>query len=143
MSRDYLELITPNMLLIGRNNARSPTGFVHLEFNPVKALDSITDLNEKLLDLLGDFVHRFIPGKKIAEGDHPVVNDIVLFTAKEAQRARNVKYKYGRVVEVNVDGRLNKIRIKYKNADEVFRKIREKMYINLFNTKDKGMNKVS
>ena len=30
-----------------------------------------------------------------------------------------------------------------KNADEVFRKIREKMYINLFNTKDKGMNKIS
>ena len=30
-----------------------------------------------------------------------------------------------------------------QNANEVFRKIREKMYINLFNTKDKGMNKVS
>ena len=30
-----------------------------------------------------------------------------------------------------------------KNADEVFRKIREKMHINLFNTKDRGMNKVS
>ena len=30
-----------------------------------------------------------------------------------------------------------------QNADEVFRKIREKMYINLFNTKLKGMNKVS
>ena len=30
-----------------------------------------------------------------------------------------------------------------RNADEVFRKIREKMYINLFNTKEKGMNKIS
>ena len=30
-----------------------------------------------------------------------------------------------------------------KNADEVFRKIREKMYINLFNTELKGMNKIS
>ena len=38
---------------------------------------------------------------------------------KEAQRSRNIHFKYGRIIRTDVDGRVNKVRIKYRNADEV------------------------
>ena len=72
-----------------------------------------------MLDVLGDFVHRFIPGRKLAEGQVPDVDDIVLFLHKEAQRSRNCKYKFGRVIQTDIDGRKNKIKIRYRNASEV------------------------
>ena len=72
-----------------------------------------------MLDLLGDYVHRFIPGRTSVDGQAPDLNDIVLFVYKEAPRSRNVKYKFGRVIQVNVDGRQNKIRIRYRNSIEV------------------------
>ena len=121
---DTLGLVTPNMLLIGRNNTRCPTGYVSFEINPVKALNNIQEMNDRMLDLLGQFVHRFVPGKILSDGDQPDLGDIVLFTMKEAIRSRNIGYRYGKVIEVNVDGRVNKTRIKYRNADEVvFREV--------------------
>ena len=37
---------------------------------------------------------------------------------------RNVKYRFGRVIKIDVDGRQNKVRIRYRNAAEtVFREV--------------------
>ena len=115
---DTLGLITPNMFLIGRNKERAPEGFVEVECDPVKALQKLEEYNTQLMNLLGDYVHRFIPGKKLAEGQSPDLDDIVLFLVKEAGRSRNIKYRYGRVISTAVDGQLNKIHVKYKNASE-------------------------
>ena len=103
-SFDDLGLITPNMYLIGRNNSRAPDGFVMVEPSPSKALKNLQEMENALLDLLGDFVHKFIPGKRFTEVEQPEIDDIVLFVMKEAERKRNVKYKFGRVTEINVDG---------------------------------------
>lgn len=119
---DVISLICPNMFLIGRNNSRSPAGFVEVEGNPITALNDIRETNEGLLNLLGEFVHRFIPGKKVIKSVPPLVGDIVLFTSKEAERSRNIQFKYGLVEETEVHGRPNKIRIKYRNPGEtIFR----------------------
>ena len=138
--QDDLGLITPNMFLIGRNNSRSPDGFLVMENNPVKALMDLEEMNSKLLDLLGHYVHRFIPGKRLAEGQQPDVGDIVLFVMKESERSRNVKYKYGRILDTNVDGRPNKVKIEYRNANEVVKRIVDR------NVKDvvliKGSNEI-
>ena len=121
---DFLGLVTPNMLLIGRNNARAPDGFVNIELNPIKALENLSQLNSGMLDLLGDYVHRFIPGKQVAQGQCPEIDDVVIFLVKEANRSRNKRYKYGRVVKINLDGRPNKILIKYRNAGEaIYREV--------------------
>ena len=121
---DTLGLLTPNMFLIGRNNSRAPEGFAEFEHNPVRAIKQLAEMNTLLLDLLGDYVHRFIPGKRVADGNAPEVDDVVLFVIKEAERTRNVKYRFGRVIKIDVDGRQNKVRIRYRNAAEtVFREV--------------------
>ncbi len=114
-----LNLITPNLFLLGRNNARAPERFVTLETNPGRALKELANTNQQLLDLLGNYVHRFIPGKKYSDVHPPEVGDVVLLLLKEAERSRNKVYKYGRVIKLNVDGRINKVLVEYRNADEV------------------------
>lgn len=114
-----LNLITPNLFLLGRNNARAPEKFVTMETNPGKALKQLGETNQKLMDLLGNYVHRFIPGKKFSDVHPPEINDVVLFLYKESSRSRNIVYKYGRVVETCLEGRINKVLIEYRNADEV------------------------
>ena len=105
------------MFLIGRNNSRFE-GFVKIEHNPIKALRNLSESSSMLLDLLGDYVHRFIPGKRLAEGQCPDIDDIVLFVIKESERSRNIKYRYGRIIKTDVHGRGNKVRIRYRNSSE-------------------------
>ena len=113
-----LGLICPNLFIMGRNNARSPERFVSLDFNPAKALKELAATNEKLTEILGDFIPRFIPGKRFTDVRPPEKNDVVLFVAKESNRSRNIEYKYGKIIETNVDGRINKVLVEYRNADE-------------------------
>ena len=113
-----LNLITPNLLLIGRNNNRAPEGFMTFNTFPSKALKSIAETNEAIYDLLGDFITRFIPGKRYSNSKRPELNDIVLILMKESQRTRNCAYKFGRIIELCVDGRDNKVRVEYQNSNE-------------------------
>lgn len=116
-------LISPNNFLIGRNNSRSPDSFVYFEGDPVKALDDLAETDKKLQDLLGEFVHRFIPGVRYTKENTPALQDVVLFVSKEAERSRNIKYHYGRVIETCVEGRTNKVKILYRNATEAVNRI--------------------
>ena len=117
-----LGLITPNLFILGRNNARSPEKFVTVDFNPAKAIKEVVATNDKLIELLGDFIPRFIPGKRFTEARPPEVNDVVLFVVQESNRTRNIKYKYGKIVETNVDGRINKVVVEYRNYEEVVKR---------------------
>ena len=97
-------MITPNLLLIGRNNARAPEGYVDFSTSPSKAIKNIAETNEKICKLIGHFITRFIPGKKFISA--PEEGDIVLCLMKESHRARNCIYKFGRIVELCLDGRV-------------------------------------
>ena len=99
-----------------------PDEFAVIKTNPAKALRNIAETNEELLNLLGNFVHRFIPGRRYVDGDIPNTDDIVLFVTKEAERTRNIGYQYGRVVELHVDGRANKVLVEYQNSNEVVKR---------------------
>ena len=67
ISGNHIGLVTPNMFLDGRNNQRSPYGFADLHINAKAALSGIREHGDKLLHLLGDHVHRFIPGRELVE----------------------------------------------------------------------------
>ena len=112
-------LICPNMFLLGRNSNRAPEKFVTMTHNPAKALKDLAETNQRLSELLGTWVHKFIPGKRFTEARPPEYGDIVLFVMKEAERTRLIGYKYGRVIQTYVQGRLNKVLIEYRNHDEV------------------------
>ena len=113
-----LNLITPNMFLIGRMLNRAPENYMEFDINPGKALRELRETNLELYNLLGDYVTRFIPGVKYSTNRPPEVGDVVLLLMKEAQRTRNTVYKYGRIVEVFVEGRQNKVLVEYTNATE-------------------------
>lgn len=113
-----LNLITPNMFLIGRANSRAPENYMEFDINPGKALRELKETNLELFNLLGDYVTRFIPGIKYSTNRPPEVGDVVLLLMKEAERARNTVYKYGRILEVFVEGRANKVAVEYRNATE-------------------------
>ena len=117
-----LNLITPNLFILGRNNSRSPEKFVNFESNPGKALKVLAETNQQIFDLLGSYICRFIPGKKYTDISPPQLNDIVLVLMKEAQRSRNTLYKFGRVVQLCVDGRQSKVQVEYQNATESVRR---------------------
>lgn len=135
-----LGLLTPNMFLIGRNNTRSPDAILNIEFNPPTALKKLAEMDNKLFDLLGEYAHRFIPGKRMVAGDIPEVEDVVMFIAKENQRSRNIKLKYGRVIATMVDGRQNKVKVEYQNAGEAVKRIAERSVKDLI--KIKGVEEV-
>jgi len=119
LNHDVFGFITPNNMLIGRNQDRAPEGPVDLEAKPSKLLQNIADLNDSMQEILANNIHRYVPGKHIYQGQLPTVGDVCLFLHKENQRSRNCKYKFGKIAAVNVDGRPNKITIKYRNAQEV------------------------
>ncbi len=62
------------------------------------------------------FVHRFIPGVRYTKENTPALQDVVLIVSKEAERSRNIKYHYGRVIETCVE-------ILYRNATEAVNRI--------------------
>lgn len=113
-----LHLITPNMFLIGRNQSRAPEHFMEFDFNPGRAIREIKETNQKIYDLLGDYVTRFIPGKKFSSSRGPEVGDIVLLLMKESERSRNSVYKFGRIIEIDIHGRQNKVKVQYQNYNE-------------------------
>ena len=118
-----LSFITPNHFLIGRNNNRAPEKFVKIE-DPREALESLAEMNKMLYDLLGNYVYRFIPGRRYTVENGPDTDDIVLFISKEAERSRNIRYKFGRIIGTGIDGRANKVKIQYRNASEaIFRTV--------------------
>jgi hypothetical protein len=116
---DSFNFVCPNHFIIGRNTDRSLDGFVELDSSPTKMLNNVNKITDSMHQILGDHIHRFIPGRKVFSGQPPNVGDVCLFLVKESERSRNSKYKFGRIVENYVDGRENKVRIKYKNAEEV------------------------
>ena len=117
-STGELGFICPNHFLIGRNNNRAPDTFARIDNDPIKALEDLANLDNILYNLLGSYLHRFIPGKRYTLENTPNIHDVVLFVSKEAERTRNIQYKFGRVVEVEIDGGINKVRVKYRNATE-------------------------
>jgi hypothetical protein len=72
-----------------------------------------------MMNYLESNIHKYVPGKRVHSENLPELGEIVQFIAEESERKRNERFKYGVIVEVMVDGRLNKVRIKYRNSKEV------------------------
>lgn len=122
---DPIFLITPNSLLLGKNQNRSVSGPIDLADCTVEAqFTKVNELTEMIQTQISQMIHKYVPGRKVYSTSPPLVGEIVIFVMSEAQRSRNVGYKFGRIIANYVDGRENKVTIKYKNSTEtVFRKL--------------------
>ena len=119
-----LDLLTPNRLLLGRNNDRSPVEPVEL----TGSHDRILDANNEIFEIwfkcwLTEYVRKLMEQQKWFKGDRELsVGDIVLF--KKAEKELECHYKYGMIKELkrSQDNIARSAVVEYQNAEESVRR---------------------
>ena len=119
-SLENLDLLTPNRLLLGRNNSRCPTAPLVLSHD----LKKIIQTNEDIFKVwfkswLISYVPTLVPRPKWFETNRRISKgDIVLFS-KSDKEFENV-YQYGIVTSVypGKDGCIRSIDVEYQNSNE-------------------------
>ena len=117
---ENLDLLTPNRLLLGRNNNRCPTAPLILT-NDVKR---IVQTNKEIFNAwfkswLVSYVPSLVPQPKLFETNRNIaVGDVVLFS-KSDKEFENV-YQYGlvKVIHVSKDGLIRSVDVEYQNSNE-------------------------
>jgi len=100
---ENMDLLTPNRLILGRNNDRSPSGNCVVSVDPSKMMKE----NYKVYDA---WFESWLLNHE--------VGDIVLFTKVDSILSKT--YTYGMVtnVEVGRDGNIRRVTLKYQNQNE-------------------------
>ena len=117
---EVMDVLTPNRLLLGRNNERSPTFPVTVTSNPGNLLKA----NQKIFDTwfetwLTVHVPKLMYQPKWFDSHHHIkIGDVVLFIKRES--TLNNTYQYGKVKEIisSQDGRIRKVIVEYRNENE-------------------------
>ena len=118
---EKLQIISPNRLLLGRNNRRSMTGQVTAA-SPTRLLKQMQEVykswwtiwqEEKILEYVPQ------PPKWSRNSQEVKLADIVIFP-REDENSFDVSWRLGRVKQVfrSKDGKVRKIQIEYKNENE-------------------------
>ena len=118
---DNLDLLTPNRLLLGRNNKRSPVEPVDVAGSYDKVISANNDIyNIWFKCWLIEYVPTLMKQQKWFEGTERALQegDIVLFKSREKEIEN--RYKYGRVKELlpSNDGVARTAVVEYQNAEE-------------------------
>ena len=117
---DTLDILTPNRLLLGRNNSRSPTTPLEITGD----FRGIINSNSKIVEAwfkewLVSYVPSLIQQPKWFVSDRSIrVGDIVLFLKAEKDFER--EYQYGIIVKTveGRDGLIRTVEIQYQNHSE-------------------------
>jgi len=127
---DHLDLITPNRLILGRNNRRAMTGYARIS-TPSRLMDQMDKIYRSWWKIWKEEkLEQFIPKSQrwTKTSMQPIVGDIVMFIKVENEVGFGEStWGVGRVqdIEVSEDGVARTITIQYKNATEgVFRSTR-------------------
>ena len=133
---DVIDILTPNRLLLGRNNDRSPDGPLRMSTKP----DKFIKCNNQIFDawfeawLLSHIPVLMDQPKWYRTSHNLQIDDVVLFIKRES--SLKSLYQYGMVKNVypSRDGIVRKVNIKYRNSDEktfreTFRSARELVLI--------------
>lgn len=117
---ENLDVLTPNRLLLGRNNNRSPTAPLTLS----RDVKKIIDTNEKIFSAwfrswLISYVPSLVDRPKWFKNDlHVSVGDIVLLS--KSDKVFENLYQYGIIKKVypGKDGRIRAVDVEYQNSGE-------------------------
>ena len=119
-SLENLDLLTPNRLLLGRNNNRCPTAPLVLT-NDVKR---IIEANKDIVSVwfkswLISYVPLLVPQPKWFEtGRHIKIGDIVLFSKSDKEFENLYQYGIVRKLYPGKDGIVRSVGVEYQNATE-------------------------
>lgn len=114
------DILTPNRLILGRNNNRCPTAPLELQNDLRRIVQSNNEIFESWFKAwLISYVPKLVEQPKWFDTERNIcVGDVVLFlkSDKEFQRL----YQYGMVVTVfeSRDGVVRKVEVEYQNAKE-------------------------
>ncbi len=122
---DNLDLLTPNRLLLGRNNERSPVGPVEVTGSPDRIISANNDIYHIWFKCwLTEYVPKLMQQQKWFKTSERelVVGDIVLFKSKDKEI--ETSYKYGVVKDLmpSGDGIARTVIVEYQNAEEKTRR---------------------
>ena len=134
---EQIDLLTPNRLLLGRNNARSPVVPLSVGSN----LEKLIQQNERIVTAwlecwLTSHVPKLVDQPKWFDSDADVkVGDVVLFLKKEKEFAGNYQYGVVKSIEISRDSKIRKVIVEYVNSNESTRRetrrsVREIVVIN-------------
>ena len=119
---DYenIDLITPNRLRLGRNNARSPVATMGVTGNPDRILKENRNIFNSWLEAwLISHVPRLMNHPKWFSADHDIkICDVVLLLKQDEVLSNS--YQYGMINEIgpSKDGVIRKVIVPYRNHQE-------------------------
>ena len=118
---EYLDLITPNRLRLGRNNERSPCGALTVSNDPLKFAKVNTDIFNLWFEAwLVSHVPKLMNQPKWYDSDHDLKpGDIVLFLKNEKELCS--EYQYGKIISTKPshDGKIRSAEVLYRNSSEM------------------------
>ena len=136
-SLDNLDLITPNRLILGRNNDRSPTSTLTVVGDYSKILESNMKIFKAWFETwMVECVPELTKTTKWFKSDDELKEgDVILFL--KSDKVFDTQYQYGLVKEVykSRDGKIRKVEVEYQNHTEkvkrtTMRGVRELVVIN-------------
>ena len=116
---ENLDLLTPNRLRLGRNNARSPTGEMIQVSHPSKIIDENNRIFTSWFEIwLQSHVPKLMGQQKWYKTEEVNKGDVVLFLKQESPLSKT--YQYGMIddIEIGKDDVVRKVTVKYRNHNE-------------------------
>ena len=117
---EHLDLITPNRLLLARNNNRCPVSPLTVTEDVGRIINRNNDIFKVWFEAwLISYVPTLMHQPKWYKSDRdPKVGDIILFLKSEKEFDK--QYQYGRIRDLKVsrDGKIRQIDVEYQNYSE-------------------------
>ena len=124
-SLENLNIITPNRLILGRNNGRCPNAPLRISGDHKGVIDSNANIFKAWFKAwLVSYVPSLIERPKWHDIDKQVnVGDIVLFL--KSVREYDEQYQYGivRSIHTSDDGQVRRLEVEYNNHNEPIKRI--------------------
>ena len=117
---ENLDILTPNRLLLGRNNDRCPSGPLRASENFKLLLKSNEQIYETWFkSWLISYVPTLLDRPKWFKSDENIkVGDVVLFLKSEKEFAKQYQYGIIHTINISKDGCVRKVEIQYQNHNE-------------------------
>ena len=100
-TRPEWSVLTPNRLLLGRNNKRSMVGPLVVDATPSVCFERMQEAQEEWYKLFMKQIHLFVPSPKWFHSDSVQQGDVVLFFLGTHMKATGTVWHYGLVTSVS------------------------------------------
>jgi hypothetical protein len=121
---ENLDILTPNRLLLGRNNERSPTGDLKTTSDASKIIKANGDIFRLWFESwLISYVPTLIRQPKWFKSDQDTkVGDVILFLKSDKSFERQYQYGLVKNVVIGRDGKVREIEVEYQNHNEAVKR---------------------